>query len=161
MRKLIFGLFVILFYIPCTLLAQKKGSAAMPHTLVYKAKKRYRNLVPVQLSDDKKTVVSYPGPADVKTGSGGYLLPVLLHNGYLLDRFGVGLNTAFIKLTYKQYAKLKSVDVATLFQHVKAADPFLYFYTCGKRRSYKNLVSELNAKIKAGKLTTCDCLHKP
>ena len=108
-------------------------SGAMPHVVVYKAKSKYRNLVPVQLSADKKTITSYPAPADVTTGS-GYPLPVALHKGYYLDKRGVNLSTAFISLTYAQYSKLKEAPITELCD-------------CGIKQAGKNSVKQLNELI--------------
>src|ERR1035437_2915807 len=108
MRKLSIALTVIFFGIAYTVSAQSSAGMAMPEVLVYKTKGNYKNLVPVLLSPDRKRVVSYPGPGDLKTGD-EYAVPVLLHNGYLLDRRGVGWHTAFIKLTYEEYSKLTTV----------------------------------------------------
>src|ERR1017187_6426884 len=65
-----------------------------PHVVVYKTKANYNNLVPVELTDDKTKIVSYPDPKDVKTEN-GYSLPSSLNNGYLLDNRGIGKNAAF------------------------------------------------------------------
>jgi hypothetical protein len=152
MKKLIGAFLVIYLYYPCCLLAQDHSSVAMPHILVYKAKKQYRSLVPVQLSGDGKTVVSYPDPVDVKTGS-GYPLPVLLHKGYWLDKFGVGLNTAFIKMTYEQYSKLKTVPTPDeLFNMIVDKAPVTELCDCGSRQDRKYTVKYLNGLIDGRRL---------
>src|SRR5436309_2146351 len=76
-----------------------------PHAMVYKTKANYSKLVPVDMSDDKTQIASYPAPTDVVSGS-GYATPTQLHSGYLLDNRGIGKNAAFLKLTYEEYAKL-------------------------------------------------------
>lgn len=159
MRQLIFGIFVIICYKPCALSAQSAGTVAMPHILVYKAKKQYRDLVPVQLSGDKKTVVSYPGPADVKTGS-GYPLPVSLHKGYWLDKFGVGLNTAYIKLTYQQYSKLTTVPTPDeLYKMIVDKSPITELCDCGSIAN-KYSVKHLNQLIDKKRLKKeCKAVH--
>ena len=127
-----------------TVLAQ---SSASPHVLVYKTKANYRKLVPVMLSEDKKTVVSYPDPADVKTG-GGYPLPVLLHKGYLLDKRGVGKNTAFIKLSYEEYGKLKAVpSPGELYGMMVKKNPLTELWDCGTRDEAKNDAKHINQLI--------------
>src|ERR1039458_8963912 len=83
-----------------------------PHVVVYKTKANYNNLVPVELTDDKTKIVSYPDPKDVKTEN-GYSLPSSLNNGYLLDNRGIGKNAAFLKITYEEYAKLQTLPTLT------------------------------------------------
>ncbi len=129
--------------------AQIQGSNALPHILIYKAKGNHRNLVPVQLSEDKKTVVSYPDPVDIKTGSQAQAgLPVSLHNGYWLDKQGVGLNTAFISMTCSHYAKLKSApDPAELYKMIADKNPITELCDCGVREQGKYSVKQLNELI--------------
>ena len=129
--------------------AQVSGPAAMPHVLVYKAKKQYRHLVQVQLSDDKKKVVSYPDPSDIKTGSSATAgLPVSLHKGYWLDKRGIGLNTAFIDLTYEQFAKLKTPPSPdALYNMIVDKDPITELCDCGTRQKGKYSVKQLNELI--------------
>ena len=123
------------------------GMSALPHVLVYKTKSDYRNYVPVMLSADKKTVVSYPDPKDVKTGS-GYPLPVLLHKGYLLDKRGVGKHTAFLKITYPKYAALSAPPTPDeLYNMILDKDPITEIYDCGLRNPKKNSEKELNLII--------------
>jgi len=130
-----------------TLPAQYMGSKALPHVLVYKTKSNYRELVPVLLSVDKTKIVSYPGPGDVKTGS-DYALPVLLHKGYLLDRRGVGLNSAFTKYTYEEYGKLKEPpSTKELYNMIVDKNPLVELYDCGIRDNNKNSVGQLNLLI--------------
>jgi hypothetical protein len=125
--------------------AQAQKSAPGPHVIVYKTKKDYHNLVPVILSDDKKTIVSYPDPADVQLAS---VQPVALHKGYWLDKKGIGKNVAFLKWTYAQYAKLKKVPSAQeLYNNITDKDPLTEYYDCGTRGQYKNTKAAMNALI--------------
>jgi hypothetical protein len=125
--------------------AQTKKAAALPHVLVYKTKANYRNLVPVELSADKNEVVSYPAPTDIKTGS-GFPLPVSLHKGYLLDKRGVGTNSAFLKLTYQEYSRLKTVPSPDeLLKLVVDKDPITELCDCGTRGKYTT--AQLNELI--------------
>lgn len=76
---------------------------ALPKAVIYKTNGDYNNNVAINLSSDGKRPVSYPAPTDVNSGSAA--LP--LENGWLLDRRGaIGANTAFLKYTYEEYAKL-------------------------------------------------------
>ena len=99
------------------------------------------------LSEDKKKIISYPAPGDVKTGS-GYALPVLLHKGYLLDQRGIGLNSAFLKLTYEEYGKLKEMpSLDGLYGMIVDKNPMTALYDCGIRERGKSLAKELNVLI--------------
>jgi len=145
MRKL--PLAVVSVFLFNTASAQLSGVRVLPHVIVYKTRANYNDLVPVTLSKDKKTISSYPGPDDIKTGS-GYSLPVLLHKGYLLDRRGVGINTAFVKLTYVQYGNLQAVpSTADLYNMIADKDPMTELYDCGVRSEGKNSVAQLNDLI--------------
>ena len=75
------------------------------HVVVYKAPKRFRDHVPVVLSSDKKKVVSYPDPADIRAG-GNYVLPALLHKGFMTGGYGIGSNSVFLQYTFNEYASL-------------------------------------------------------
>lgn len=154
MRKLS-GILVVLLFVSVNFVAAQV-SKTLPHVVVYKANAKYRNLVPVQLSADKKSVVSYPGPGDIKTGS-GYPLPVSLHNGYWLDRFGVDANSAYIRLTYKQYSELKEVpSTEELYKMIIAKSPMTELYDCGVKNGYNNSAKRLNDLID-GKLLRKKC----
>ena len=146
MRKLTIALTFLFFSNIASVLAQG-SSGALPHVIIYKTKLKYRDLVPVTLSKDKKTITSYPGPDDVKTGS-GYALPVLLHKGYLLDRRGIGVNSAFLKYTYEQYGDLKSPpSTAELYKMIVDKSPITEICDCGVRLGGSNSVDLLNKLI--------------
>lgn len=94
---------------------------ALPLAVIYRTRTDYRNLVPVTLSADGKTIVSYPAPTDVSSTTS---TPLALHDGYLLDRRGISLHTAFLDYTYDEYAALPAVPpVDTLLAHVIDRQP--------------------------------------
>lgn len=120
------------------------------HVLVYKTKKDYNNLVPVLLDDDKTQIVSYPDPKDVKIGS-GFLLPISLQNGYLLDKKGIGLNVAFLKYTYEEYSNLKSLpNLQELYKNIIDKNPLIELCDCGNKSEYQDLEVQLNDYIDQG-----------
>ncbi len=97
-----------------------KGVAAIPYALVYRTNGDYRDNVPVTLSDDGTSIVSFPAPMDVTSDK---VRPVVLDKGYLLDRRGIGANTAFLDYTYEEYASLKETPSAEeLMKHIIARD---------------------------------------
>jgi predicted SPOUT superfamily RNA methylase MTH1 len=55
-------------------IAQERAVSALRHALVYKTTKDYSKNVSIQLTDDKKSVASYPAPMDVRPE----LMPVKL-----------------------------------------------------------------------------------
>jgi hypothetical protein len=127
-----------------------------PKALVYKTRVNYNNLVPVIMSDDKSEIVSYPHPTDIKNGE-KFQTPTLLHNGFLLDNRGIGLNVAFLKLTYEEYSKLKNPPpLKDLYKLISDKDPLLEMYDCGYKNSDLNLVNHLNNLIDNAELST-DC----
>lgn len=125
-----------------------------PSVMVYKTKKEYSNFVPVILSDDKSSIVSYPAPADVKDGD-GLRLPIALKDGYLLDRKGINKNVAFLKLTYAEYAALeKAPSKASLMELIMDSDPLTELCNCGNKNAFEDETAQLNALIVSGKLRT-------
>ncbi|MBN1251462.1 MAG: hypothetical protein JXA16_04965 [Bacteroidales bacterium] len=112
--------------------------------LVYKTTKNYNNNVPIILSEDKKEIVSYPAPTDLKVGS-NFALPTKLKNGYLLDNRGISKNVAFLKLTYQEFSNLeKAPSTKELMDLIIDDNPLKELYKCGLRSDYKNIEPELN-----------------
>lgn len=70
--------------------------------LVYKTSVPCAQNVAISLNSAGTAVQSFPAPTDVSAASE----PLQLPDGWLLDRRGLGPNTAFIRLTYAEYAKL-------------------------------------------------------
>lgn len=125
-----------------------------PPAIVYKTKKDYSKNIPVILSDDKLEIVSYPHPNDVKTVD-GFQYPTQLKNGYLLDNRGININVAFLKLTYEEYTKMPVVpSLKELYGMIIEKNPILEMYNCGNKKSFKNIVQELNSLIKNKQLKT-------
>jgi len=91
--------------------------------------------------------VSYPAPLDLfRNGSLAY--PTALAKGFLLDNRGVSPNTAFLKMTYEEYSKLKDVpDLDVLFKQILDKDPMNEVYSLGNRNRFKDEVAEINSII--------------
>lgn len=141
------SVFLIVLFTCNHVLAQVSTNSVLPHVILYKTKKDYRKLVPVELSADRKQVLSYPAPQDLKTG-GALALPVLLHKGYLLDKRGIGAHTAFTKYTYEEYSKLKELPSAgALMKKLADKNPMVVLYDCGARDSTNSTVKALNRLI--------------
>lgn len=123
-----------------------------PPTIVYKARKDYRELVPVLLSDDKTRIVAYPGPNDIKSAD-GFPIPVELHDGYYLDHRGITKDAAFLKLTYEEYSQLEAIPpVVELYKLIVNADPLKEICDCGSQKAFTDIEKQLNDLIDSGKL---------
>jgi hypothetical protein len=157
-----FGLSLVLLQSACTTsrpsaLRQTTSNAeSMLHAeapaIVYKTRGDYRNLVAVQLSDDRSTIVSYPAPGDVRK-QGAQVLPTELKNGYWLDNRGIGVNVAFLNISYDEYAKLsKAPSLQEMYDRIQDKDPLTALCNCGRRDEFVDIVAELNALIAADKL---------
>ena len=115
-----------------------------PPLIIYKTRKDYFNKVPVDLSADKKSVVSYPSPTDIYY-KGELATPTRLADGWLLDNRGIGINSAFLKLTYSKYAMLaETPSPEFLFNQILDNDPISEMYSCKCSRD----TAELNLLIK-------------
>ncbi|MBO4581616.1 MAG: hypothetical protein J5701_04940 [Bacteroidales bacterium] len=123
---------------------QKTGVTAGPPTIVYKVAKKYLDKVPINLNDEKTCIVSYPDPKDINESQ----LPTPLKKGYYLDNRGIGPNTVFLSLTYKEYATLQSAPDADQFSKlIMGKNPIKAMYDCGNRFKFKNLIEDLNIII--------------
>jgi len=124
-----------------------------PPTLVYKTKANYNQLVPVILDEDRKEIISYPHPKDVLRNH-KLAMPTALAEGYLLDERGIGLQVAFLKLTYEEYAKLEQAPpLAEMYAMIVDKDPLVFLCNCGNGSAFTNKEQQLNALIKAKELT--------
>ncbi len=131
----------------CNISLAQTARVTGPHLLVYKTKKDYHNLVPVILSPDRSKIVSYPDPHDLVAAGHG-ILPSALHKGYLLDNKGIGINTAFLKLTYHDYEHLKNAPTTDeLYRMIIDKDPLVVLCDCGMKSSFKNPAKQINQLI--------------
>lgn len=132
----------------------KQSLISEPPVLVYKTKRNYNNLVPILLSDDGKTIISYPHPKDLIVGS-GYPLPTILNDGYLIDNRGIGRNVAFLSITYEDYSKLENVpNIEELYKLIIDKEPLLELCNCGTKTNFTNIEKEINYMISNNKLKT-------
>ena len=128
-------------------LSRKTPDLTEPGVFIYKTRRDYNMLVPIDLSADKKTIISYPDVKDVYT-NGKLAIPTLLDGGFLLDNRGITKNVAFLKLTYLQYASLpKTPSPESLFCLILDNDPLTVLYDCGRKGAYNDLTGEINNMI--------------
>lgn len=78
-------------------------AAAVLRARIYRTNADVAAYVPVTVSPDGKTLLSYPAPTDVDPATA---TPVALPDGWLLDRRGVGGDTRFTRWTYAEYSAL-------------------------------------------------------
>lgn len=125
---------------------------ASPAVVIYKTKKDYSRFVAVILSADKSKIISYPAPSDI---SPEMSVPVALADGYWLDKRGIGVHVAFLKMTYEEYAQLSNPpSKEQLWAQIQDKDPIVVMYNCGAAYSYTNKEEQLNEVIKSGKVKT-------
>jgi hypothetical protein len=118
-----------------------------PKCIVYKTKMDYSLLVPVILSKERTSIVSYPDISDIRTKD-GFTIPTPLAGGYLLDNRGIGPGVAFLSYTYESYWALqRTPPAAELLGKIIDRDPLVEMYDCGNRSKYLNIVKELNEII--------------
>ena len=124
--------------------------AATPKVIIYKMRKDYSRYVPVTLSADRKKIVAYPAISDIQIG-GQFTYPTALLKGWWLDNRGISRYVAFLTYTYEAYAALPATpSPSELMEHILDSDPLTDMRMMGNRYQYKELVDELNAKIKSG-----------
>lgn len=125
-----------------------------PRALVYKTKANYANLVPVILSKDKTSIISYPDPSDIRAAIES-LRPTQLANGYLLDNKGINEDVAFLNITYEEYAALKQNPGAeVLMSKIKDKDPLIALCDCGNKKAINDITTKMNALIEQNVLNT-------
>ncbi|HQN98502.1 MAG TPA: hypothetical protein PKU86_03530 [Bacteroidales bacterium] len=116
--------------------------------MVYKTRNDYSKLVPIVLSPNKDSVLNYPHPQDLKQGN-SFRYPVLLEEGYLLDRKGIQAGTAFLKITYEEYVELNELPSPDqLLEMIADADPFTELYRCRINLADNKRIDTLNAWIR-------------
>ncbi len=128
------------------------AGASSPRALVYKTKTDHANHVPVILSDDKARIISYPHPKDLRTAN-GYPTPTAVGKDYLLDNRGIGLNVAYLDMSYEQYAALEEApSMEKLEASIIDRDPLTELCECGRKAEFKDPAKEISAWVEAGEL---------
>ncbi len=126
-------------------------SAAIPPVIIYKTKNDYYNNVPVGLSADKTSIISYPDIHDTYF-NGDLAYPTKLANGYLLDNRGIGPNSAFTVYSYTEYSQLEQTPTPDiLIRMILDNDPFTELYQVNCSRD----TSEINKIIISGLKENC------
>jgi hypothetical protein len=119
--------------------------------IIYKTTKDYFYNVPVDLSEDRTMITSYPDISDIYI-EGTLAYPTRLEEGFLLDNRGIGPNSAFIKFTYEEYSKLKTTPSPDmLYNLITDKEPFSAMYKLNCKRD----TSEINIIIRSGLKENC------
>ena len=99
-------------------------------------------------SADRKTILSYPPPKDLRTRD-GLAVPLKLENGWLLDRRGIGMNVAFLRMTYAEYAALENApSLAELDAAITDRDPLTDLCDCGPRAAFTDPAAQIGNLIR-------------
>jgi hypothetical protein len=119
-----------------------------PPAIVYKTKKDYANYVPVELSEDRKSIVSYPSREDILSDSTGSLKPTQLNGFYYLDNRGISARTVFLKMSLEEYAHLDTaLSLQSMYGMILDKTPFETMCHCGNKSVFDSIVPQLNAII--------------
>lgn len=127
---------------------QAMAQISSPIVYIYKTKKDYSHLVPVLMDETRTRIVSYPAPADLLR-NGQPTLPTLLEGGFWLDNRGIGPTVAFLSYTYEEYSGFSHApSYEELMEHIVDKYPLTSIRACGRRADYKDIVTELNERIR-------------
>ena len=125
-----------------------QAGVSSPVVYIYKMKKDYSKLVPVLMNEERTRIVSYPDPVDLQRG-GKPALPTPLEGGYWLDNRGIGPTVAFLSYTYEEYIRLAAPPSREeMMERIVDKYPLTEIRACGRRADYKDIVTELNEKIR-------------
>ncbi len=128
--------------------ATSQAGVSSPVVYIYKMKKDYSKLVPVLMNEERTRIVSYPDPVDLQRG-GKPALPTPLEGGYWLDNRGIGPTVAFLSYTYEEYIRLAAPPSREeMMERIVDKYPLTEIRACGRRADYKDIVTELNEKIR-------------
>jgi hypothetical protein len=127
----------------------KESGTKIPDSrvIIYKTKADYYYNVPISISEDKTQITSYPHPKDLSSGS-HLRLPDSLSKGFLLDNRGIGKNTVFLKISYKDYSEMQStMSLDDMKAMIIDYDPITEMYDCGYGYQYDNPKQEIDQLI--------------
>lgn len=138
-----------------------KQEITMPDApvIIYRTQGNFTDHVAVALDPSEQKIVAYPAPSDIRARLEA-VRPTELNDGYLLDNQGIGIYSAFLGYTFKEYAVLKPAPSAEeLWNDILVSDVITNMYRCRFRRNDPRLVEKLNQLIDEGRLDECDALR--
>jgi hypothetical protein len=125
-----------------------------PRAIVYQTQgaTNYDHLVAVTLSEDGSGVASFPTLEEAAALANA--LPTALDGGFKADNRGIlDAQTAFLKLTYAEYAALKTEPTAAMVNEwILDKKPFAQICDCGAKSRFEP--KDLNILVKT-KLKRC------
>lgn len=131
------------------------NSVVRPPLVIYKTKRDYSKNIPITMSEDKKTILSYPDPMDLKGNKSNNIEPIHLHKGYLLDIRGINKNVVFLRYTYSKYSKLKTpLSISEMYNNIIDSNPLTEFYICNSLSYQNNIETKINRFIDKNQLKT-------
>lgn len=91
-------------------------ATTVPMAIVYQTSgDNAMDLVPITLSADGKSIVSYPAPGDLNDGQ----TPINLGDGWWLDRRGLSAHSVFTTYTYEEYEAMQHAPaLQELMNHI-------------------------------------------
>lgn len=123
-----------------------RPASELPMAHIYKTNGDYADRVPVTLNASRTGLVAFPAPSDLRGGE-----PVKLDDGFLLDRRGVGQNTAFTRWTYAEYAALPSApSTAEIMDNLIPGAHVTALYAMPFTASTPDAVERCNRLIREG-----------
>jgi len=145
-----------------SVVAPKVAKVTGPPMIIYKTIGNYNDFVPVTLSEDGNSIVSYPAPSDLKVGE-ELMQPTPLKDGFLIDNRGINEHTAFTNIPYTEYAGMKEAPkLEELMNRIVDKHPFQLMFVCGVKSSYgsssQELIIKANQMIDNGTIyQACKC----
>jgi len=150
MKTIIYSAVALLMISCSTAQVNSERVNARAPLIVYKTVADYYHKVPVTLNEAKDKIVSFPAPSDLFY-EGELALPLKLKKGYLLDRRGIQLNTAFTSYTYEEYSRMDSPPtLQQLYDSIIDKEPFVSIYDCGTLGQLNDPRKDLNKEIRKG-----------
>jgi len=120
-------------------------SQALAHQYIYKQKYDFSEKLPVVLSEDKQLILAYPDPLDVSLDT-LIRCPVKLFKDYWFDRIGIGVNTGYVDILLRDYARLAEPPrMEFMRSKLIEKEPFQEVWDCGIRGEIT--VNEVNELI--------------
>lgn len=127
----------------------QQADVGQPDYVIYKTNGNYVEMVPVTLSADRTKIVNYPAPSDIQPDQ----KPLALKKGYLFDRRGINMNSAFTNWSYEQYAAIKGTpDIRELYSGINDLNPVTEIYVCSRNEIKSDPITEINNWISNGLL---------
>ena len=109
--------------------ATSQAGVSSPVVYIYKMKKDYSKLVPVLMNEERTRIVSYPDPVDLQRG--------------------IGPTVAVLSYTYEEYIRLAAPPSREeMMERIVDKYPLTEIRAYGRRADYKDIVTELNEKIR-------------